>query len=71
MYWVLHIVDRDIIGCTNSTCVQLQIPSTCIPFLEVIFVCLSPAGSSIDLSETSEDEKITYAFKSVLLLISC
>ena len=32
MCWVLHIVGRDVRRFTNSTYVQLCIPSTCIPF---------------------------------------
>ena len=34
MYWVLHIVGRYVRGRKNSTCVQLHIPYTCIPFLK-------------------------------------
>ena len=44
---MLYILGRDIRGQTNSTCLQLHIPSTCIPIFEGLCVHLSLAGSSV------------------------
>ena len=56
-------VGKDIRGHMNSTCVKLNIPSTC--------VCFSPAGSSGTLKRTLEDAKITPAFNPVSLSKVC
>ena len=69
MYWVLRIVGRDVRGCTNSTCIHLRIPYTCMPFGGGGGVRLSPAGSSVSGLGTLEDARIPHAFNSVFLFI--
>ena len=71
MYWVLHIVGRDIRGRTNSTCVQLRLPYTFITFFEEICVRLLPSGSSFDVLGTLDYPRIPHVLKSVLLLGDC
>ena len=71
MYWVLHIVGRDVRGCMNSTYVHLSILSTCIPFFGGICVRLSPAGSSISILGTSGDAIIPHEFNSVFFSLAC
>ena len=57
---------RDVRGCTNSTCVQLLIPLTYIPFLGPCFH-LAPGPSVSGLGEL-QDARITHVFNSVFLL---
>ena len=54
MYQVLRTIGRDVRGCTNFTCVQLNIPST--------WVIFSPAGSSDAFVWTFEEVGITPEF---------
>ena len=69
MFWVLCILVRSVRGCKNSTCVQLCIPSTCIPCFKGICVRLSPAGYSFDVVGTLEDARIPHTYYSVFLLL--
>ena len=59
LFWVLHIIVRGVIRNTNSTCIQLNIPSTCF--------FISPEGSSGDLVWKIENAKTLPAFISTLL----
>ena len=71
MYWVLHIVGRDVRGNTDSAIVQLCNTLTCIPLFEGLCVCLSPAGSSVAVLGILENTRIPHALKSIFLLIAC
>ena len=71
MYWVLHILGRDVRGLINSTCGQLCLPSTSIPFLKGGYVRLSPESSRVNILGTLEDAIIPHAFNSVFLLGNC
>ena len=66
MYWLLHIVGRDVRGRTNYSCVQLS-----NILFEVLFVRVSPAGSSVSVLVRLEDARIQHVFNSVFLLIYC
>ena len=67
----MHIVRRDVRGCTNSTCVQIRIPSTCIIFFGGLSVCISPQASSVDLIGTFKDARIMHEFNSVFHVGDC
>ena len=68
MYWLLQILDRDVKELTHFTCVQLRIPSTCIPPFKGLFVHLSPASSSVTVLGTLWDTRIPRELNSRLLL---
>ena len=68
---MLNILGKDVRGCKSSTRVKICIPYTYIPLLKGVFVCLSPAGSSVDILGTVEDARITHTFNTILLLKAC
>ena len=47
MYWVLHIVGRDVRGRMNSKYVKIRFSYTCIPCFGGLCIRVSPAGSSV------------------------
>ena len=60
MYWVFHILGRGVRGCTNPTCVQCRINYTCVSFVWVLCVWMSPLGSSVAVLRTLEASRIPF-----------
>ena len=67
---MLHIVIRDVRGCTNYICIQLCITSTCKPCFEGRCVCFSQSGSSIAVLRNLEDTRFTHVSNYVFLFIA-